>query len=165
MPDLDLDNGADSQDGAETFDETHREDELVAGDVDFDENPDVAEDVYDVTSALGDADDEDGVHDAMDASDYGPDDLDPDDLEEDEDDDDDLVDDFEDDPEDDDIEAVDHRADVIAGLAAPSEPGLTYVADIDAATRPRDDEADKYESTRPLSDAQLAELGYLNDAK
>jgi hypothetical protein len=154
------DDGADPQDGAETFDETHREDELDTVDVDDDDNPDIAQDVYDVTSALGDADDEDGRLSAMDAADMDPDELD-DDLEDDEDEDDDLDDDFEDTPEDDEDED-DDPVDQAAGRAARSEPGLTYVADLDRATDPRDDEAEKYESTRPLSDAQLSALGYLD---
>jgi hypothetical protein len=161
MPDLDLDSGADSQDGAETFDETLREDELDAADGDFDDNPDIAGDVYDVTSALGDADDDDGVQYEMDAA-SGVEGIDDDDLEEDEDEDDQLDDDFEDEPEDDDIDDEDDPVDIIAGRAAPSEPGLAYVADVDGSTNPRDDETEKYESTRPLSDAQLDDLGYLN---
>ena len=159
MPDLDLDNGADAQDMAEAFDETNREDELAAADGDDFENPDIAPDVYDVTSAQGDADDDDGVQYELDAADFS-DDIDEDDFEEDEDDvlavdggdDASLEDDGNDDP-----------VDIIAGRAAPSEPGLAYVADVDASTYPRDDEAEKYESTRHLSDAQLSDLGYRDD--
>jgi hypothetical protein len=155
MPDLDL--GGDEQDSAEAYDETNREDELQAADGDDWEGPDVAPDVYDVTSAVGDADDEDYELDASDFSD----DVDGDDIEEDEDDDASLRDGFENEPDDlglsdDDDDAVD----VIAGRSAPSEPGLAYVADVDASTDPRDDEAEKYESTRPLSDEQLEDLGY-----
>jgi len=152
------DDEADPQDQAETFDETHREDELDTVDVDDDDNPDIAEDVYDVTSALGDADEDDGRLSAMDAADMDPDELDDEDLEDDEDE---LDDDFEDEAEDDQDED-DDPVDQAAGRAARSEPGLTYVADLDRATDPRDDEAEKYESTRPLSDAQLSALGYLD---
>jgi hypothetical protein len=159
MPDVDLDNGADPQDEAETFDETHREDELQAGSADESDDPDIADDVYDVTSALGDADN-DGLQYALDAADFGPEDIDEDDLEEDEDEDDDLDDEFEDEPEDDDIDDDDDPVDSAAASPASSEPGLTYVADVDPATYPRDDEVEKYESSRELSDAQLRELGY-----
>jgi hypothetical protein len=157
MPDLDL--GGDEQNSAEAYDETNREDELQAADGDDWEDPDVAPDVYDVTSAVGDADDEDYELDASDFSD----DVDGDDIEEDEDDDASLRDGFENEPDDlglsdDDDDAVD----VIAGRSAPSEPGLAYVADVDASTDPRDDEAEKYESTRPLSDEQLEDLGYMD---
>jgi hypothetical protein len=161
MPDPD-DNGADSQDEAETFDETNREDELGAASGDFEDNPDIAANVYDVTSALGDADDDDGPNYELDAAD-GVEGIDGDDLEDDEDEDDSL-DGFEDEPEDDDIDDADDAVDAAAALPRASEPGLSYVADVDASTTPRDDEVEKYESTRPLSDAQLTTLGY-RDAK
>jgi hypothetical protein len=159
MPDLD--NDADAQDGAEAFDETNREGELEAADGDFEDNPDIAGDVYDVTTALGDADDDDGPNYELDAAD-GVEGIDGDDLEEDEDEDDSL-DGSEGDPEDDDIDDED-AVDAAAALPRSSEPGLSYVADVDASTTPRDDEVEKYESTRPLSDAQLRTLGY-RDAK
>jgi hypothetical protein len=164
MPDPDQDNGADPQDEAEVFDETHREDELAAGGQAVPEDPqdpDIAEDVYDVTSAIGDADEDQS---AMDAADAGPDDLDGDDFENDEDDDDELDDDFEDDPEDDELDDDDNPVDVAAALPRADEPGLSYIDDVDRVTQPRDDEVEKYESTRPLSDAQLSELGYRDAA-
>jgi hypothetical protein len=157
MPDFD--NGADSQDEAEIFDETNREDELALGGEDLTEDPDIARDVYDVTTAIGDADDN---RSAMDAADAGPEDLDGDDFEDDQDDDDDLDDDFEDEPEDDDPDGIDSALDGAPALSSGHEPALSFVADVDPVTRPRDDEAEKYESTRPLSDAQLRDLGYLN---
>lgn len=156
MPDLDT--SADPQDGAEAFDETNRDAELDAADGDFEDNPDIAGDVYDVTSALGDADDEDGPNDARDAAE-GVEDIDVDALEEDEDEDDTLDDGFDDDPEDDYVDEED-AVDAAAARSRSSEPGLGYVADVDAATTPRDDEVEKYESTRPLSDDQLRTLGY-----
>ncbi|MDB5461584.1 MAG: hypothetical protein JWO72_3325 [Caulobacteraceae bacterium] len=161
MPDLDLDNGGDPQDEAEVFDETHRENEPAVGSDDQPDDPDIAEDVYDVTSAIGDADDDQYE---MDAADAGPDDLDPDDFEEDEDEDDDLDDDLEDEPEDDDLDDGDDLIDLAAAAPHDDEPGLTYVDDVDLVTQPRDDEVEKYESTRPLSDAQLRDLGYRNAA-
>jgi hypothetical protein len=162
MPDLDLDDGADAQDSAEAFDETNREDELISASGDDVEDPDIAEDVYDVTTAIGDADDEDGRQYDLDAAD-GVEDLDLDDLEEDEDEDESISDSFASQAEEDDIdniEGVDHRIDVAAGRAAPSEPGLRYVDDIDDVTQPRNDAVEKYESSRELSDAQLGDLGY-----
>jgi hypothetical protein len=159
MPDLDLDNGADPQDEAETFDETNREEELAAADGDFEDNADIAADVYDVTSAIGDADDDDGPNYELDAAD-GVEGIDSDDLGGGED----SLDGLGDEPEDDDIDDVDEAVDAAAALPRSSEPGLSYVADVDPSTTPRDDEVEKYESTRPLSDAQLRTLGY-RDAK
>jgi hypothetical protein len=159
MPDID--DGADAQDEAEIFDETNREDELTLGGEDLTDDPDVARDIYDVTSAIGDADDD---RYAMDAADAGPEDLDGADFEDDEDDDDNLDNDLEDEPEGDEPDSIDDPVDAAAGPSRAGEPDLTYLADLDSVTRPRDDEAEKYESTRPLSDAQLRGLGYLNAA-
>jgi hypothetical protein len=159
MPDID--DGADPQDEAEIFDETNREDELTLGGEDLTDDPDLARDVYDVTSAIGDADDD---RFALDATDVGPDDFDGEDFEEDEDDDDDIDDGLEDEPDDDDPDSLDDPVDAAAGLSRADEPDLAYLADLDPITRPRDDEVEKYESTRPLSDAQLSDLGYLNAA-
>ena len=159
MPDID--NGADAQDEAEIFDETNREDELTLGGEDLTDDPDLARDVYDVTSAIGDADDD---RFALEATDVDPDDLDDDDFEMDEDDDDDIDDDLEDEPDDDDPDSIDDPVDAAAGLSRPDEPDLAYLADLDPIIRPRDDEVEKYESTRALSDAQLSDLGYLTAA-
>jgi hypothetical protein len=160
MPDLD--DGADAQDGAEAFDETNRQDGLLLDSDDEGDEPDIAPDVYDVTSALGDADDDDGPNYELDAAD-GVEGIDGDDLEDDEDEDDNLDDGFDDDPEDDYVSG-DNAVDAAAARPRSSEPGLRYVADVDPSTTPRDDEVEKYESTRPLSDAQLRTLGY-RDAK
>ena len=132
MPDVD-DDGADPQDEAEAYDETHGVDEDPTGASPDDVDGDPAEltDVYDVTSALGDADDDD------------------------------LDDDLEDVPEADARAGLDRLIDRTAERGAPDEPGLSYVGDLDAITNPRDDDVDKYETTRPLSDEQLADLGYL----
>ncbi|HEY3696338.1 hypothetical protein [Phenylobacterium sp.] len=82
MPDIDPDGGFEDQDRAETFDETNYDDD-DAGEVaelrTFEELPDV----MDVTQALGDSDDDEGL--ALDAGEYDPDDLDPDLLEDDDD--------------------------------------------------------------------------------
>jgi hypothetical protein len=160
MPDLDLDDGQDPQDEAEVFDESQRIDDMALS-ADQPDQPDVDGDLYDVTTAIGDADEDDI---ALDAADLDPDDLDDDDLEDDEDDDDDLDDDLEDDPEDDEDEDEDSPVDVGAARAHRSEPGLGYTDDLDAATNPRDDDAEKYESTRQLSDQQVADLGYAGKA-
>jgi hypothetical protein len=67
MPMPDIDDDADSQDLAEVFDETNTtEDGFDIAD------PDMAPDVYDVTSAADDDDEDDGE----DAGDFDPDDLD-----------------------------------------------------------------------------------------
>ncbi len=159
MPDLDLDTDYDPQDSAETFDETHRSDEMAGSDEDLQDLPDVDADVYDVTSALGDADEEDD--DGETADDLDPEDLDDLDDEEDEDEDDDLDDDLEDEPEEDeDEEEEEEPVDAAAGRPAPIEPGLVYAASLDDVTNPRDDDVEKYESTRELSDEQVEDLGY-----
>ena len=159
MPDFD--NEYEPQDEAEAFDETHTVDELANGSDEIENDPDIAEDVYDVTSALGDADEDETE---LAADDYDAEDLDDLDLDDeddaDEDVDDDLDDSLETSPEDDEVERQDHRVDWTAGRAAPIEPGMVYVDDVDRITNPRDDDAEKYESTRELSDAQLADLGY-----
>jgi hypothetical protein len=162
MPDLD--NGFEPQDEAEAFDETNREDELGLGRADLFDDPDVEEDVYDVTSAAGDADDDDD--DGETADDYDDAELRALDLDneedQDEDDDDDLDDDLEDAPEYDARAGLDRMIDRTAERGAPIEPGLVYTDDLDAITYPRDDDVEKYESTRQLSDEQLADLGYLD---
>jgi hypothetical protein len=163
MPDVD--NDFDPQDEAEVFDETHGADEDPTGAApdDVDADPDELTDVYDVTSARGDADeDEDEGETADDYDDDDLDDLDLDDEEdEDYDEDDDLDDDLEDVPEADARAGLDRLIDRTAERGAPIEPNLSYVANLDAVTNPRDDDVEKYETTRELSDEQLAELGYL----
>lgn len=167
MPDVD-DDGFDPQDEAEVFDETHGldEDPTGADPDDVDGDPDELTDVFDVTSAQGDADDDE---DDDTADDYDDDDLQDLDLEDeedvDEDDDGDLDDDLEDAPEADARAGLDRLIDRTAERGAPIEPGLVYVDDIDAVTTPRDDEVEKYETNRELSDEQLAELGYLQNPK
>lgn len=162
MPDLD--NGFEPQDEAEAFDETHTVDELSLGGDALENDPDIAGDVYDVTSALGDADEDDD--DGETADDYDDAELralDLDDEEsEDEDDDDGIDDDLEDAPDYDARAGLDRMIDRTAERAAPIEPGLVYTDDLDAITYPRDDDVEKYESTRQLSDEQLADLGYLD---
>ncbi|HEY4031867.1 MAG TPA: hypothetical protein VGM25_16095 [Caulobacteraceae bacterium] len=168
-PDTDWDDGADPQDEAEVFDETHGSDEDPTGAAsdDVDRDPDELTDVYDVTSALGDADDDEDEDET--ADDYDGDELDALDLDDeedaDEDGDDSLDDDLEDVPEADARAGLDRLIDRTAERAAPIEPNLAYVGDLDAVTNPRDDDVDKYETTRELSDEQLAELGYLRDGK
>lgn len=163
MPDVD--NGFDPQDEAETFDETHGIDEDPTGAYadNVDGDPMELTDVFDVTSAIGDAE-EDG-EDYETADDLDDDELralDLDDEEdEDDDDDDDLDDDLEDAPEYDARAGLDRMIDRTAERGAPIEPGLAYVDDIDQVTNPRDDDVEKYETTRELSDEQLADLGYL----
>jgi len=161
MPDVN--EGYDPQDEAETFDETHGIDEDPTGALADNVDGDPAEltDVYDVTAAQGDADeDEDEGETADDYDDADLKALDLDD-EEDTDDDDDLDDDLEDAPEFDARAGLDRMIDRTAERGAPIEPGLAYFGDLDAITNPRDDDVEKYESTRELSDEQLADLGYL----
>ena len=150
MPDVD--DGFDPQDEAEAYDETHRADEMPFGVADLQDEPDVGEDVYDVTSALGDADEDDAM---LSADDYDADDLDTLELDEEEDEDEDaddtLDDNFEDDPDGAFDSATDHGIDRAAGRPAPDEPGLAYAADLDRHTNVRDSQAKRYESARPAS--------------
>ena len=164
MPDLD--NGFEAQDEAEAFDETHSTDEWPTGAAadNSDGDPDLLTDVFDVTSARGDTDeDEDEGETADDYNDAELRALDlEDEEEEDEDEDDDLDDDLEDSPEYDARAGLDRMIDRTAERGAPIEPGLVYTDDLDAITYPRDDDVEKYESNRELSDEQLADLGYLD---
>lgn len=171
MPDApgrDRDDEFDPQDEAEVFDETHGLDEDPTGAEAsaVDRDPDELTEVYDVTSALGDADDDEDDDVADDYDDDELEALDLDDEEDvDEDEDDDLDDDLEDVPEADARAGLDRLIDRTTERAAPIEPGLSYVDDLDAVTNPRDDDVEKYETTRELSDEQLADLGYLQDRK
>jgi hypothetical protein len=168
-PETDWDDQSDPQDEAEVFDETHGLDEDPTGAApdDVDGDPDDLTDVYDVTSALGDADDDEDEDET--ADDYDDDDLEDLELDDEEDADDDeddgLDDDLEDVPEADARAGLDRLIDRTAERAAPIEPNLSYVDNIDAITNPRDDDVEKYETTRELSDEQLAELGYLRGNK
>ncbi len=167
MPDVD-DDGFDPQDEAEVYDETHGLDEDPTGAApdDVDADPDELTDVFDVTSALGDADEDEDDDTADDYDDEDLEDLDLDDEEDaDEDEDDDLDDDLEDAPEADARAGLDRLIDRTAEHSAPSEPGLAYFGDLDRVTNPRDDDVEKYESNRELSDEQLADLGYLQNRK
>ena len=148
---------ADDQDMAEAFDETHREGEDPS-DYDAEDalDPDLDSRAYDATSAIGDEDEDE---------DEDLDDLDDDDL-----DDEDI-----DDEEEDDVEALHgdgltadeaETADWVAAdrashiRAGPDEAELTLAEDLDAVATPRNRQADKFESEGPLSDEQIADLGY-----
>lgn len=147
----DIDSGADAQDTAEAFDETHNTDEDVSPDETRSFAPDLFDDVYDVTRADGDEDDED---EALDAADYDPDDLDDDDLEEDGDDAVYLTDD------DDDLDGEDED-DEDGILAAPSNDAeLEYTDDLDEAGRTDNRMARRFESSHELSEDQVETLGY-----
>lgn len=149
----------DEQDLAEAFDETHREGE-DPNLYDFDDelDPDLDARAYDVTRADGDEDEED------DDEDY--DDLDDDELDDPEEDEEEDVEASRgegltaDAPESDDLVGSDQRADIRGGA---DEPGLTLAEDLDSVAAPRDRRADKLESNGPLSDEQIAELGYGRD--
>ncbi len=133
----------DPQDQAETYDETHRADDLNP-----DEATDLDEDVYDATSALGDADE--------------------DEMDEDEDEDDDLIEGDEEDDEDDDADdgapdetdLTDDPLQAKQSRGGASEADLRYVKDVDAVDDGRDRQARRYESSGELSDRQVADLGY-----
>jgi hypothetical protein len=163
MPDVNSD--FEPQDEAEAYDETHGidEDPTGASADNVDGDPQELTDVFDVTSAIGDAEDDGEEYEtADDLDDEELEGLDLEDEEEgDDDEDDDLDDGLEDEPEYDARAGLDRMIDRTAERGAPIEPGLAYVDNIDAVTNPRDDDVEKYETTRELSDEQLAELGYL----
>lgn len=155
----------DEQDLAEVFDEDNTTALDGVGDgsemATFEEMPDV----YDVTTALGDADVDD-VHAAEDADELDEDELDgiSDDLEyDDEAEDDTLDDDLEDEPEDlevfDDDDDLDEVDDV--DELEEDEADLEYVADVEDADS--SEEASDYESEDELSDEDVVELGYAED--
>ncbi len=141
--------GFDEQDQAETFDETHLDDDAEF--VTLEEMPDV----YDATQALGDSRD----LQALDADELDPEALDDEDLEDDEDVDDDLRDALEDEQEDDDIDEDDLDSDDGVDRLKLDEVELQAVADVDPETDPDDEDEAAYESDT-LSDADLEDLGY-----
>ena len=149
-PDIDID----PQDAAEAYDETHLNEDAAEFST-LEELPEV----FDATTARGDARDVDEVDEA----DLDPEALDDEDLEDDEDDDDALRDDLEDQPEDDDLDDEDDldSEDAVDQLDW-DEADVENVADVDEVTDPDDEDADEYESPE-LSDEDLKELGYKDD--
>jgi len=143
----------DEQDQSEMFDETNLDDN--ADFVTLDEMADV----FDATQALGDGRD----ILALDAADLDPEALDDEDLEQDQAVDDGLDDDLEDAGEDDkiDVEELDDE-DRVTELEL-DEADIESLADVEQVTDADDEETDAYESEE-LSDEQLRELGYANDA-
>ena len=151
----------DDQDQSEMFDEDRINPEDSGSGPDmltFEELPDV----YDATTALGDA--EDNV--ARDADELDDDELeaigaDDDAVYDADGEDDTLDDDLEDQPNENvlfDTEDLDDVDDV--DELEPDEAAIEYVADTDAATDARGSRARVYESTGELSNEDLQELGY-----
>jgi hypothetical protein len=152
------------QDIAEAFDETHREGEDPnLYDAEDELDPDLDGRAYDALSAQGDEDsDEDEDEDLDDLDDEDLEDFDEDEEEEEDE-------DVEtrrgegltaDQAETDDLIGSDERADI---AASADEPELTLAEDLDNVAPPRDRRADKFESNGPLSDEQIAQLGYDDD--
>jgi len=153
------------QDIAEAFDETHREGEDPnLYDAEDELDPDLDSRAYDAVSAQGDEGEDE------DEDDEDLDDLDDEDLEDfDEEEEEDEEEDLEtrragglaaDEPEAGDLVGSDERSDIVA-LA--DEPELTLTEDLDTAAPVRNRQADKFESNGPLSDEQIADLGYDGD--
>jgi len=149
----DFDSGADAQDTAEAFDETHNTDEDVSPDETRSFAPDLFDDVYDVTKAEGDEDEDD---EALDAADYNPDDLDDDDLE----DDDESAAAYLADDEDDDFDDEDEDEEDGILAASADDAELEYAADVDDAGRTDNRQARRFESSHELSEEQVKDLGY-----
>jgi hypothetical protein len=155
---LDDADGGDEQDLAEAFDETHREGEDPnLFDAEDELDPDLDSRAYDVTRADGDEDEDEEDEDLDDLDD---DDLDEEDEEEDE------EEDVEasrgeglaaDTPESENLVGTDRWSTIRAGA---DEVDLTLAEDLDQVAAPRDRQADKFESHGPLSDKQIADLGY-----
>jgi hypothetical protein len=139
----------DEQDEAEVFDESKVDDKAEFKT--FEEMPDV----FDATTALGDA----REMRAQDADELDPDALDEEDLEDDEDVDDALDDDFEDEEEDDDLGDEDPDEEDAVDRLARDEANVEAMGDIDDAGDLEDAEADAFEADM-LSDADLQDLGY-----
>ncbi len=150
-PELELD----PQDVAEVFDETNLDEDAEF--VTLEEMPDV----FDATSALGDARDVA----ALDADELDPSTLDDEDLEEDGDVDDRLDDDLED-RADSDTAVDDEDVDEEDAVAQQQwdEAEVEPVADLDKVTDPDDEQAEAYESDK-VSDEALAGLGYTGKDK
>jgi hypothetical protein len=151
----------DEQDLAETFDETHREGEdpnLI--DLEDELDPDLDSRAYDATRADGDADeDEDEDFDDLDDEELEDEDLD-DDEEDDEDEDVEIARGealTSDAPEANELTGAGEGSDIVP---TANEPELTLAEDLDSVAAPRDRQADKFESNGPLSDEQIAQLGY-----
>jgi hypothetical protein len=154
-PDLDLD-GADPQDQAEAFDESHNTDELGYPDETRSFEPDLFDDVYDATSKQGDADEDDV---ALDAADFDPDELSDSDTDEEDGEEMYLDDDLED--EDDDLEEDDFRTLTSESMVASAdEADIQLVDNVDDSTNTGDTMTRRYESTRELSEADVRSLGY-----
>ena len=153
----------DEQDQAEVFDEDIMGDEGIGPSAEmrtFEELPDV----YDVTTARGDAD-VDGLVEARDADEVTDEDLDEIGgavgYDEDEDDDDRLDDALEDEPELSDLDDEDDL-DEVDGIddAEEDEAELEYVGDVEATTSNAGRTATRFESRGELSNEDLEELGY-----
>ncbi len=143
----------DPQDLAEVFDETNVNDEAEFA------TADETLDVYDFTSALGDA--RDDV--ARDASDVDPDTLEDEEVETDEDVDDRLDDDLEDEKDNEDIDEEDLDAEDGVIELGRDEAAVETVADVDQLSGGDDgDQSDEAESDE-LSEDDLTELGYRDE--
>ena len=144
-----------AQDVAEVFDETNLDEDAEF--VTLEE----MEDVFDSTSALGDARDVA----ALDADELDPATLDDEDLEDDEDVDDALDDDLEDRAEGDtDVDDEDVDEEDAVAQQQWDEAEVEPVADLDKVTHPDDEQVEAYES-EDLSDRDVAELGYQDGRK
>jgi hypothetical protein len=154
-PDVDID-GADPQDQAEAFDESHSTDELGYPDETRSFEPDLFDDVYDATTKQGDADEDDV---ALDAADFDPDELSDSDTDEEDGAEMYLDDDLED--EDDDLEEDDFRTLTSESMTASAdEADIQLVDNVDDSTNTGDTMTRRYESNRELSDADVRSLGY-----
>ena len=147
----------DEQDLAEAFDETHREGEdPYLFDAEDELDPDLDDRAYDATRAVGDEDEDAENYELSD------DEFDDEDIDEEQEEDveagaagGDLMADA---PDDDDLVGSDERSKL---RARADEAGLSLSdKDLDDVAPARNRQADKFESNGPLSDEQIADLGY-----
>lgn len=144
----------DAQDQAEVFDEDNFDENDAGGPGADMKTLEELPEVFDVTRALGDAED----IEARDGDEFDDDEFDEDDLDAEDDTDYALADSLEDQPEDADTAYVDDRF-AVQGASA-EEADLEFTADVDEVTDLEEDEADEYESEGELTEASVADLGY-----
>lgn len=142
------DYGRDEQDQAEIFDEDNFDEDGGGPDADMKTLEELPE-VFDVTRALGDSEDEDEFDEAA---------FDEDDLDAEDDSDYAAAATLEDRPENTDMAFVDGR--FAPQTAQSDEADLVFTDDLDGLTDLSAEEADAYESEGELSDETVADLGY-----
>jgi len=144
----------DAQDQAEVFDEDNFDENDAGGPGADMKTLEELPEVFDVTRAVGDAEDVD----AVDGDEFDDNEFDEDDLDAEDEDDYALADSLEDQPEDAETAYVDDR--FTEQVAQADEADLEFTDDLDEVTDLDEDEADVFESEGELTDETVADLGY-----